>query len=278
MKRHALTVFLVAALSLPAFSQNPKKRPGAEPKPNAPKELTREELAKLGGFEPNPEDPPIHNLHFEVLMVTLPDALAVPLVASLSDPVRIEQGYQKLMTLIETKKARVSAWPRLQTRSGNRAVAENIHEVRYATEFERDLRKGAAAPAPAPPAEKVPPGPPMPAAQGVLPTAFETRNAGASLELEPMLGPDGKTMDIQFAAQHVRLVGWENVTVQESGATKILIPQPRFQTNKLVQNITIQSGQHMLIGTFRVGQENEMELFILKAAVVPLKVKAAPKK
>jgi hypothetical protein len=93
-----------------------------------------------------------------------------------------------------------------------------------------------------------------------------------------MLGPDGKTIDLQVAVQHVRLAGWESVTVQENGETKITIPQPRFHTNKVSQNFSIQSGQKMLIGTFPMEVEKEVELFIMSGAAVPVKAKAGNKK
>ncbi len=201
-----LLLAFALAVSVSAFSsQAADKKPAAkDAKADAPaKELTREEIAKLGGFEPAPVDPvdagPVV-LNFDVLMVSLPDALAIPLVDMFRQPGQNDAACQKLMQLIEAKKAKVTAWPRMQTKNGNRAVAENIQEIRYATEFEKidpPAEAKGAAPAPEDPAAPAPPAGPAPApaippAVGVMPTAFETRNAGATIEMEPTVWPDEK--------------------------------------------------------------------------------------
>jgi hypothetical protein len=274
MIRHTLFFLLGAMLALPGLAEAPKKKADAKApdKDAAKKELTREELEKLGGFEAAPVDPVVVgpvNLNFDVLMVTLPDALAVPLVESFKDPAKAEATYQKLLGLIEAKKAQVTGWPQLVTKSGNRAVAENIREVRYATEFSPLEAAPPAAVGGAPvPAPEVPKG--TPPLEGVLPTTFETRNAGATLELEPALAADRKTIEVNICAQHVRLVGWDNSTVRENGTTKITVPQPRFHTNKVTQNLSVRVGQHLLIGTYRMAEaDGLMELFILGNSVTP---------
>jgi hypothetical protein len=274
MIRHTLIFLLGAMLILPGLAEAPKKKADAKtPEKNAAqKELTREELAKLGGFEPAPVDPPDPaalgpvNVTLEVLMVSLPDALAVPLVESFKDPAKAEAAYQKLLGLVEAKKAQITGWPRLVTKSGVRAVAENVQEVRYAAQFDPPKP-----PAPAVPGAAAAPAAPKagPELEAVLPTSFETRNAGVVLEAEPNL-VDSKTIDLQLAVQHVRLIGWDNVTLRENGTTKITMPQPRFDKNLVNQNLSLRVGQRVLVGTHRLAAaDGMMELFVLGGSVTP---------
>ena len=42
------------------------------------------------------------------------------------------------------------------------------------------------------------------------PTTFETRNTGVTLEVEPVVGPDGETIDLNLAPQVVEFDGFIN--------------------------------------------------------------------
>src|SRR6185369_6195072 len=90
------------------------------------------------------------------------------------------------------------------------------------------------------PPGKNPPGPPSPPVVGAFPSTFEIRNAGATLELEPNILPD-QTMEVSLSVRNVRLLGWDDTIVREHGTTKIIMPQPRFQTNKVTENLHIRS-------------------------------------
>lgn len=252
-----------------------------EPKPNGQKkELTREEIAKLGGFEPGPEaeDPEIRDIVADLLIVSVPDSVAIGLIEELKDQASSEAAARKLQSMVESKKARLIGWQNLQTKSGQRAAVENITEVRYAIEFARD-------PLVAPPAKDdaqgdaaakaaEPPGPAAPAAIGVTPTSFETRNAGLSLEIEPITQPGGKVIDAQLCAQHVQLLGWDPTTVEQNGKTSVRMPQPRFHTNKVTTSLSAESGKRYLLGVFRSGDtKDETELFVFRAATKPKKAK-----
>ena len=265
-----LAILLAAMLPLSAFAQVKKEKPKLV-------EPTAEELKKLGGFEPAPKDEDFSpkNLQIELMVVSLPDADAAPLLETLRAPEKVDAGYQEVLALIKSKKAKIISAPTVTTKSGNRAVTENITEVRYAIEF--NPGEAAGKPVAKDGADaKTPPGPKVPPAQGVVPTTFETRNAGVTLEIEPVIGPDGKTIDAQLSAQHVQLLGWDSATVKQDQEIKVSIPQPRFHTNKVTQSFSLVSGQRLLIGSFRAGgEEDRMELFLLKTSVV--RAKAANK-
>src|SRR5437660_3447569 len=94
--------------------------------------------------------------------------------------------------------------PRVTTKSGQRAVIEIVREFRYATQY-------------------TPPQVPSITGGGsgtgtvsisvvtpTTPNAFETRNTGVTLEVEPVVGPDGVTIDLNLVPQVVEFEGFIN--------------------------------------------------------------------
>jgi general secretion pathway protein D len=94
--------------------------------------------------------------------------------------------------------------PRVTTKSGQRAVIEIVREFRYPTQY-------------------TPPQVPSITGGGsgtgtvsisvvtpTTPTAFETRNTGVTLEVEPVVGPDGVTIDLNLVPQVVEFEGFIN--------------------------------------------------------------------
>jgi hypothetical protein len=137
------------------------------------------------------------------------------------------------------------AAPRVTTRSGQRAVIEMIREFRYATEYEHDEKAGT-----------------------YSPTAFETRNIGVTLEVEPVAQPE-EVIDLKLVPQLVRLEGYMRASDGQPvplrgghsvGAEMMLedlapvatpadtILQPVFATRKVVADVPLFSGQSILLG------------------------------
>jgi hypothetical protein len=286
MKFHPLIGVVLTALPLDAAEKRAPK-PIVDP--------PRAELEKLGGFEPAPGDPPVLVIHCELQVVAVPEADALPLVEQMKDPAQIERGYEAIQVMLARKKATLIGWPCVITKSGQRAVAENVTEIRYATEF-LPAPDGARNAAPVA-GHGAPPGDARPAAANakaevaaenpphgagaavkvpeVFPSAFEKRDTGVTLELEPTLSElEPLRIDIQIVPQHVRLLRFEQ-RVTETQGRKVIVEQPVFETNKVSTNICISSGQRVLLGTFRVTEPPGcIELFIFKATAKP--VSAAP--
>jgi hypothetical protein len=161
MKRPATLAFTLATLlglRLFSLAAEPQKGDDAQ----------RAELEKLGGFEPMPPGPEDYNLHCEVLMVALPEADALALLPQLRDPQKIEKALVTIQEMLAAQKAKFVGWPSIVTRSGNRAVTENIDEVRYPIEYAgpsvQVLPAEAAADAPRPQKAPAAPSAPEPAA------------------------------------------------------------------------------------------------------------------
>jgi general secretion pathway protein D len=156
--------------------------------------------------------------------------------------------------------------PRVTTKSGQRAVIEIVREFRYPTQFQppqipqtfrsdtlsNDLVPGAGAVVGAAAFPVTP----------TTPTAFETRNTGVTLEVEPVVGPDGVTIDLNLVPQVVEFEGFINYgspikTVQPTllGAsaqsvvlTDNVINQPIFSTRKVTTSVSVWDGQTVVLG------------------------------
>ncbi len=157
--------------------------------------------------------------------------------------------------------------PRVTTKSGQRAVIEIIREFRYPTEFDppqipqnfgNQGNQGGGGGlgvtiVQAPSSFPVTP---------TTPTAFETRNTGVTLEVEPVIGPDGYTIDLNLVPQVVEFEGFINYgsPIQTSStnpitgvtATNIITPnvinQPIFSTRKVTTSVSIFDGQTVVLG------------------------------
>lgn len=208
-------------------------------------------------------DPSALNVVIEVQMVAVPRTTALPLVADLRNPEKVEAGYAKIQELLATGTAQLIAWPVVTTRPGQRAVAENIQEIRYPNEFEPAAteihltdKEGTITKQP----NEV-----RGIEQPVTPTSFETRNIGATLEVEPSINAADGTIELNLVAQHVRLHGTRK-TVIESAAIKTVVEQPDFAANKAQTAVTLKNGQRLLLGVFQTDEPaDHLELFLLKA-------------
>ena len=153
--------------------------------------------------------------------------------------------------------------PRVTTKSGQRAVIEIIREFKYPTEFSApqipqtfgatgggaNLLGGGSSNGSFP-------------VTPTTPTAFEKRDVGVTLEVEPTIGPDGYSIDMQLAPQVVEFEGFINYgspiqttnTNPLTGATvtNILTPntinQPIFSTRKVSTNVTVFDGATVVLG------------------------------
>jgi len=222
-------------------------------------------------------------VRLELLVVRLPEGRALSLQADLRDPKRAKRGQQALLDLIEKNQAELIDWPVVRTVSGNRVVAENISEIRYPIEFAqpRVIEDPVSPDAvitvrPQAPelseikteATKAKSSTGSPALVAGIPTTFETRNAGVTLEVEPIISEDGKTVIMQLAPQHVTLKGFHRTTVEASGQYRVSVDQPEFQTQKISTNIITKSGDPYLLSFKKLlDPKNTVEIFMLTATV-----------
>jgi len=156
--------------------------------------------------------------------------------------------------------------PKVTTKSGQRAIIEIVREFRYPTTF---------TPPQVPTITGGVGGTGSVSINVVTPTTpqtFETRNTGVTLEVEPVVGPDGVTIDLNLVPQVVEFEGFINygspifgiqppVVVQDpiTGIFKLLtapnvlltnnvINQPVFSTRKVTTNVSVWDGQTVVLG------------------------------
>jgi general secretion pathway protein D len=153
--------------------------------------------------------------------------------------------------------------PRLTTKSGQRAVIEVVREFRYPTQFQppqipqtvgsTNGQAGGTTSVPITP---------------TTPTAFETRNTGVTLEVEPVVGPDGITIDLNLVPQVVEFEGFINygspifasggsflntvtggvVSAPPQLLTANVINQPIFSSRKVTTSVSVWDGQTVVLG------------------------------
>jgi general secretion pathway protein D len=163
--------------------------------------------------------------------------------------------------------------PRVTTKSGQRAVIEIVREFRYPTQFQSPqipqtvgavrtdssgivgdlIPLGSTSTVPVTP---------------TTPTAFETRNTGVTLEVEPVVGPDGVTIDLNLVPQVVEFEGFINYgspilspsstfldtvasvirTTPQNVITPNVINQPIFSTRKITTSVSVWDGQTVVLG------------------------------
>jgi hypothetical protein len=199
----------------------------------------------------------------ELLVVRLPEQRAIQFQEQLRNANRVSVAQTELLALVQKGEAELVDWPIVTTRSGNRAVSENVREVRYAIEFAppKDLGLRGVAPGldsvPTPSAPDAPKpartkGTPMQTEEGAnilagVPKTFETRNSGVTFELEPVVSWDGKTIDAQLAVAHISLLGYRKEKLETVGRHTLVIEQPEFYTRRVSTNVTLKSGEPHLL-------------------------------
>ncbi len=187
-----------------------------------------------------------------------------PGIAALSGVFTDPQFQLVIRALNQKKGVDLLSAPRVTTKPGQRAVIEIIREFRYPTEFDppqipqtfgsqgngnNGILGGGAPPSSFP-------------VTPTTPTAFETRNTGVTLEVEPNLGPDGYTIDLNLVPQVVEFEGFINYgsPIQSTATNAItgvtttnvitpnVINQPIFSTRKVTTSVSIFDGNTVVLG------------------------------
>jgi general secretion pathway protein D len=157
--------------------------------------------------------------------------------------------------------------PKITTKSGQRAVIEIVREFRYPTQFTEpkvpDIQgRGSSNSTTTTIA--------LPVVGPSTPSNFETRNTGVTLEVEPVVGPDGITIDLNLVPQVVEFEGFINygspiktvnpallgfspgallgTTAEAITLTDNVINQPIFSTRKVTTSVSIWDGQTVVLG------------------------------
>lgn len=150
----------------------------------------------------------------------------------------------KVMAMVKGDKVTVIDTAMIIARSGQRAKVESVLEVIYPTKYVRSASevvvdaKG----------EKTGVG----NGDGqvlLLPVgyAYETRNVGTTLEVDPVLGADERTVDLSLSPEIVYFAGEEDYGVYAEGESEVVARTPVFYTVKATTQVTLISGNYLLL-------------------------------
>ena len=164
---------------------------------------------------------------------------------------------KRLGKMIRQKKARLAHSAYLHTRQLQRAKTESIDEHIYPTEFDppeipRESDDG------------------EPVITPATPTAFDVRNVGTIVEIEPHVRSDGETISLNLAPEIVQHLCDRGVGGNGEAAPEPLEPvkHPAFYVMKLQAELTVRAGDFTLAGMFTPpGQHGRRTLLIVHAKV-----------
>ncbi len=172
-----------------------------------------------------------------------------------------------IMELVEDKDATILETSILNARSGQRAKVESITEYIYPTEYDPpgtllsgsgDKKSGFDAFTYLPQA-----------------TAFETRNLGVTVEVDPVIGIDNRVIDLNLAPELVYLVDEQSYGHFEHEDSEVDVVMPVIYTIKTTTQIATIDGEYFFLGSHtpfnekegRPDRERKVALF-LKADII----------
>lgn len=209
----------------------------------APPLLSQEEVE----FNPLGRDLPLaemtKQLRIQVEWIEVDAAAATKLLAEpdpakprLCRPSDASPLRRSLQAMIDKGEAALVDSAMVSARSGQRAKVESIHEFIYPTEWD--------------PAQFLNPDKAGGGKTVLVPpqaTAFETRNVGVTLEVDPVLGADDMTIDLNLAPELVYLAGKERWGTHRSAGGEVEVATPSFYTVKTTTQVALISGQPCLL-------------------------------
>lgn len=145
-----------------------------------------------------------------------------------------------LHALEQRSGANLLSAPKVTTKSGANAEIKVVREIIYPTEFDVNSQNA---------------GGTQTAVTTVVvtPAGFTTRDTGVILNVTPVVGPDGYTIDLTLIPQVVELADWINYGsyVSDPVTGRMMqynMPQPVFHSRTIQTSISIWDGQTVVMG------------------------------
>ncbi len=216
---------------------------------------------------------PVADVTLELRCMTMAQDVAVPLIRKFrsAKPEEKSAAAAEVDALLAKGTAKLVGWPMITTHSGAKARDEAVQEFYYATKF--DAGQNALFVSDGEGQLRQEPPPNIKADHEPLPAAFETKEIGVKMEVEPLVDADGKKVSVTLDAEHTRLQSIDKITVVREQVTekkteKVTVEQPRISIMKVRTELTMESGEQRLVGIFKVsGEGNEVELFVLAVEI-----------
>ncbi|OYV04223.1 MAG: hypothetical protein CFE26_18060 [Verrucomicrobiales bacterium VVV1] len=263
------TLFSLLVLSSSLVAQEPAPRP-------APEAFENGDLGKSEDFDVAPNAPMMVQVTVEFIEVPQAEVTRLLHKEKLGkDGSKLREELQKS---VDAQKANLYETMMMTGRSGQKSTAESIREVIYPTEWGAPIMPGCARP---PTAEEVQAAKEMnPRVCPALPTAFETRNTGSTLEIEPTIGADDATIDLRVIPEIVFDTGGKkwNVRKDELG-NESWIEMPLFYSLRTNTSLVLSDGMPQLLsvltpkGADGTPDPSRKMLVIVTADIVKVRLK-----
>jgi hypothetical protein len=147
---------------------------------------------------------------------------------------------EKLQEMVEKGEANVLETQIAVGESGGKFTSESISEVIYPTEYEPPTL---ACEYPAKDSSRY-----TTSLTPMVPTAFDTRNTGSTLEVEPLLSEDGNTIQLKMVPELVWHTGNTTWLEYKDGLENIYkMDMPDFHALRLNTSVTCLNGQYTLV-------------------------------
>ncbi len=170
---------------------------------------------------------------------------------------------KELQKWVKEKRGTILDTALVVARSGQRAKTEAIDEFIYPTEMDPpEIPNQLTITGPLETAPITP----------QTPTAFETRNLGTTLEVDPVLGADNVTIDLNLSPEIVNLAGYTHWLSEETDPF-FRIQMPKFHAMKTTTQVTLIDGEYGLLGSSRPteaaveGREDPYVLIFVRADI-----------
>lgn len=220
-----------------------------------------------------PLDPTAAQVRVQVEFIDLSHEQLTELMFGAKPAANDTELRQQVAQLVKDGKAKVMETLLCTGRSRQKSTTESIEEFIYPTEYEpAEFADESKKPAPA--ANEAADSSKR-EALGPTPTAFETRNLGSTMEIEPTVSEDGKTIDLRFVPEivyHVENEIWAEWKDEHGSAH---VQMPVMYTLRVNTSVKLANGKPLLVGALTpkndkgVPDHDRKLMVFVKADVLP---------
>lgn len=195
----------------------------------------------LGEFDDLPKQ-----IRVQVEFVELAHEQLTELMLEVKTPANDAALREQVAKLVKDGKATVLETMMCLARSGQKATTESIEEFIYPTEYEPAEAAGTYEVKGQQEGEETKKFQ-RDSAIGPTPTAFETRNLGPTLEIEPTLSSDGKIIDLRFVPEIVHHVGNQVWAEWKGEHGNSPVQMPTMYTMRVNTSVMLADGKPLLV-------------------------------
>jgi hypothetical protein len=183
------------------------------------------------------------------------------LIRQHADQASGEKLREVLGRMIDEKTATLVQTAYLTTKYLQRAKTESVDEVIYPTEYD---------PPEIPQEVHQHTRPEQLVITPANPTAFDVRNVGTTVEIEPIISEDGKTISLELAPEIVKHLGDRSVSDPETLPDSLkVIKLPAFYVMKLQTILKLAANDYTLAGMFTPPGKTDRRILLIVRAKLP---------